>query len=70
MDPVTVLSVAGITAIATASASWGVTKATLNGTVQQVQSIQETQREHTESLTNLKADVAYIKGCMNKGSTD
>lgn len=70
MDPATIFSVAGVTALVTASASWGVTKATLNGTVRKVNDIQETQIEHTHALTNLKADVAYIKGCMDTGSTD
>jgi hypothetical protein len=70
MEPVTLFSVAGVTALVTASASWGVTKATLNGTVKKVHDIQETQLEHSKALTRLTADVAYIKGCMDSVGQD
>jgi hypothetical protein len=66
MDPVTIFSVAGVTAIITASAQWGVTKATLNGTVNKVNQIALKQDEHSKALSDVKVDIAFIKGCLDK----
>lgn len=66
MEPVSILGVAGITAVVTAAANWGVTKATLNGTVQRVQEIAQQQERDSKDLAALKTDIMWIKGALEK----